>query len=43
MRILINPYGRCTWQIVCYSAPLHLGGEFSKRNVAHVVESSDES
>ena len=26
MRILINPYGRCTWQIVCYSAPLHLGG-----------------
>jgi hypothetical protein len=26
MRILINPYGRYTWQIVCYSAPLHLGG-----------------
>ena len=44
MRILINPYGRYTGKIVCYSASLHLiGGEFSMRNVAHVVESSDES
>ena len=43
MRILIDLKGRYTWQIVCYSAPLHLGGEFSKRNVAQGVEFSDES
>ena len=43
MRILIDPNGRYTWQIVCYPAPLRLGWEFSKRNVAQGVEFSDES